>query len=160
MAAWVSQYSTELRLASYILGAIALVFSGKVLGRIPALAKKGGLYSSVLVALPAAILLGVVAYTGDVFSNHFFTNSINSAFMVSLDPIQYAIVLGILSGALPALAAPRSLRWFEAQRRAQERIRMEYFPTPGEILEIGLAEFISFTLAYAIAAQCVVPQRR
>src|SRR5690242_16794705 len=126
MAAWVSQYSTELSLASYILGAIALVFSGKVLGRIPALARRGGFYSSILVAAPAAILLGVVAYSGDVLSNHFVTSSINGAFMVSLDPIQYAIVFGIISGAVPALTSPRTLRWFDVQRRARERIRMTF----------------------------------
>ena len=155
MAGRLAQHITELRLTSYVLGAISVIFGTKVLGRIPALAKPGGLYSSVLVAVPAGVLLGVLAYCGDVLSNHFIIDSINRAFFLSLTPIQYAVASGILLGVVPAFSLPQAYRWREVQRRARERLRMEHFPTLDEVIAIGLNEFILLTFGFAYAAQYV-----
>ena len=101
---------TILRSTSFVLGAIALVFGGQVLGRFQSLKQKGGLYSRLLVAIPATAFFAAIFFFEDERIGFFYTHTYGSALALALTPVTVAVVYGLLLGFVPALTNPNTFR--------------------------------------------------
>jgi len=110
MAEFVSTYTPQLRLVSYVLGAFSLLFGAKALGRFPMLTKPGGFYARVLVAIPAGVFLTATNFVYLSLAPGELIRGLSDALQYPITTVQLAVLQGIIVGLLPSLMNPRTYR--------------------------------------------------
>lgn len=137
MSTWVTNNAATLRLISYILGAVSLVFGGTVLGRFPALKRRGGFFSSILVAIPSTILYAVTIYVSNELYGNLWVRTLSDALQVSIDPYQYAGALAVLAIGIPLMTQSYAFRpkTYTANARLRHQIEQELKANPD--VEVG-----------------------
>lgn len=155
MREFVSNNHSTLQLVILVLGAISVVFGGKALGRIPVLTKPGGLYSSLLVAIPAAAFFGAAVYVSDAVTNHFYSRIFSQAVQYPIETTTYAVGFGVIFVGLPILAIPGVYRLGARAQQATESTGFFsslgtslYFYMTGAIGVIFAAQYVFVILGW------------
>ncbi|HEY7023294.1 MAG TPA: hypothetical protein VH349_19395 [Ktedonobacterales bacterium] len=138
--------SDWLKVVGYTLIAFSFLFGGNALGRLEGVQERGGLYSTVLVAIPAGLLQGVLTYVYDRTTGMYTSHIISDLIHVPVTSLELAIFQGVTT-ALIVLAAPDIYRL--GLRRIQEDPDQAQVGCIGGIILLVVG-FILQTLLFAI----------
>ncbi len=152
---FVAQHMVTLGYVSFGAGLISLVFGGTLLGRIPHLSDRNGLYRRFLVSIPTGLLLGFFYYAFDARIGFLDTQIINSVFTTNFSPIAISVVLGFLSFLVP-MVYPDAMRGdILSGSPTDEQINAPSSISWGSLAGILLLTIVLFTATSLINIQII-----